>query len=130
MENNETNQTLTPFDWLDSVINSIEGITKTSASIDDIRATMVNRNISDEQIKQVVADLEKPLLSGKHSKFSKMLDIKPPATYDWRKRGIIPQGRLDAIIEIAASNGLTVTKHNLRPDLWDENNNSIKGLEK
>lgn len=120
-------QQLTPFEWLDKVIDSMGGIKKTTAKMEEIKKALMDEDVEDSKITNIISFLEKPILNGKNSAFTSEVGVKPPATYDWRERGQIPQGRVEKIVEIGRANGLEISKHNLRPDKWDENDEPIKG---
>ncbi len=122
----DKNQELTPFEWLGLVINSMEGIKKTNASMEDIRQALIDEKISEKKIDRIISFLEVPVIDGKNSAFTSELGIKPPATHDWRGRGQIPARRVEKIVEIGNSNGVSVKKHHLRPDKWNEDDEPIK----
>lgn len=120
------NKKLDPFEWLDLIICNLDGIKKTSAKIKDVEKCLNQVGIEESKKRQILSELEKPILSGKNAKFTTLLGIKPPSIYDWRKRGKIPAGRVEDIVEIARKHDILVRRHDLRPDKWGINDEPIK----
>ena len=56
---------------------------------------------------------------GGQTELAKAIGIKPPALTNMKHRGYIAHARVAKIVEIGTTNGIAISKNDLRPDIWE-----------
>lgn len=113
-----------PFEWLELIIEKLARETKEKKIINIETVCNLLRSHTDlpeETILELREIMKTPERTGGLAEFNRRLGIKSPSYFMWKKSRRIPESRLGQIIEIAKDVEIIVTRHNLRPDLYDEN---------